>query len=130
MPTGGTGAKDVSAIIPQFDAYAEKTFQQSGVPGMAVAVVKDDKVVYLRCFGVKNTTTREPVTPDTWFQIASISKSFTSASIAAINPGFRLSDPWMTEHVTFRDLLSHRTGLTEYATDEPLENFGYNRSEI
>ena len=84
MTPGTTGTQDLSAVIPKFDAYAEQSFTQSGVPGMAVAIVKNDAVVYLRCFGVKNITTREPVDPDTRFQLASISKSFTSATIASM----------------------------------------------
>jgi CubicO group peptidase (beta-lactamase class C family) len=145
VPTAAPGAPNVTSIIPQFDAYAEKTFRGSGVPGMAVAVVQNDTVVYLRCFGVRNITTRDPITPDTRFQLASVSKSFTSTAIASmvgtdelswddrvatINPDFRLSDPWVTEHLTLRDLLSHRTGLPEYAGDELDESFAYNRSEI
>jgi CubicO group peptidase (beta-lactamase class C family) len=145
ITAGTTGAQDISAIIPKFDAYAEQSFTKSGVPGMAVVVVKNDTVVYLRCFGVKNITTRAPVTPDTRFQLASISKSFTSASIASmvgngelswddpvasLNPGFRLSDPWVSDHVTIRDLLSMRTGFPEYGADELQYTFGYNRSEI
>jgi len=133
------------AAIAQFDAYAEQTFQKSATPGMAVAIIKNDTVVYLRCFGVKNITTQEPVGPDTRFQLASISKSFTSATIASmvgtgdlswddkvvnIDPSFRLSDPWVTEHITFRDLLSHRTGLPEYTGDVLQDTFAYNRSEI
>jgi CubicO group peptidase (beta-lactamase class C family) len=144
VQAGNPGSENTSAIIPQFDAYAEQAFQKSGVPGMAVAVVQNDTVIYLRCFGVTNITTREPVTPDTRFQLASISKSVTSATIASmvgdgeiswddrvapINPDFQLSDPWVTEHVTFRDLLSHRTGLPEYAGDD-LQELGYNRSEM
>lgn len=112
---------------------------------MAVAVVQNDTVVYLRCFGVKNITTQDPITPDTRFQLASISKSFTTTAIASmvgngelswddrvapIDPDFRLSDPWVTEHVTFRDLLSHRTGLPEYGGDVLQYRFAYNRSEI
>jgi CubicO group peptidase (beta-lactamase class C family) len=142
--TGTTVTQNVTALIPQFDAYAEQTFNRSGVPGMAVAIVQNDSVIYMRCFGVANTTTGEPVTPDTRFQLASISKSFTSATIASmagdgeiswdtkvatITPGFRLSDPWVSDHVTFRDLLSHRTGLPEYGGDD-LQDLGYNRSEI
>jgi len=112
---------------------------------MAVAIVRDDEVVYLNCFGVKNTTTGEPVDPDTRFQLASISKSFTATTIAAmvgegelswddhvatINPDFQLYDPWITDHITFRDLLSHRTGLPEYTGDVLQDAFLYNRSEI
>jgi len=144
MPAGTTGPQNATALIPQFDAYAEQTFNRSGVPGMAVAIVQNDSVIYMRCFGVTNTTTKEPVTPDTRFQLASISKSFTSATIASmvgdgelswdtkvatLTPDFSLSDPWVSRHVTFRDLLSHRTGLPEYAGDD-LQDLGYNRSEI
>ena len=143
-PAVTSGAKDTSAAIRQFDTYATEQFMKSKVPGMAVAIVKNDTVVYLRCFGVKNLTTREPVTPDTRFQLASISKTFTSASIASmvgqnelswddrvvsLYPGFRLSDPYRTGQVTIRDLLMHRTGLPAYAGDE-LQDIGYNRSEI
>ena len=143
-PAGINGAKTLNAIIPQFDAYTGQLFNKSRVPGMAVAVVKDDSVIYLRCFGVKNLTTREPIGPDTRFQLASISKTFTSASIASmvgrgelslddrvvsLYPGFRLSDPWVSDHVTIRDLLMHRTGLPPYAGDE-LQDIGYNRQEI
>lgn len=150
VPVTGTvvktsAAADAAALIPQFDAYAEKTFNQSGVPAMAVAVVKDDKVIYLRTFGVKNVTTKEPVNPDTRFQLASISKAVTATMIAemvgngelswddtivSVNPGFKLSDPYVTQHVTFRDLLSHRSGLPEYGTDELQYEFMYTRPEI
>ncbi len=137
--------KNIASAIPQFDAYAEKTFQRSGVPGMAVAIVKNDTVVYLRTFGVKNTTTKEPVDNFTRFQLASISKSFTTATIASMvgdgelswddtiisrNPGFRLNDSYLTEHATLRDLLTHRTGLPAYAGDDLQYELGYNRSEI
>ena len=112
---------------------------------MAVAIVKDDKVIYLRTFGVKNITTKEPVGPDTRFQLASISKSITGSMIASmagngelslddpiasINPGFTLSDPYVSGHATFRDLLSHRSGLPEYGGDDLQYGFGYSRTEI
>jgi CubicO group peptidase (beta-lactamase class C family) len=138
------GTADPAGTAAKLDAFAAETFAKSGVPGMAVAVVKDDKVVYMRCFGVRNVTTKEPVDPDTRFQLASISKSFTTASIAslvgkgelswdqpvsALYPGFRLKDSWVTEHTTIRDLLMHRTGLPEYGSDD-LQEIGYNRSEM
>lgn len=139
-----TGDEEIEALLQQFDAYAEETFNKSIVPGMAVALVDNDTIIYKRCFGVKNVTTLEPVTPDTRFYLASISKTFTSGTIASlvgdkelswddrvsgIDSGFNLSDPWITERVTFRDLLSHRTGLPEYAGDE-LSELDFNRSEI
>jgi CubicO group peptidase (beta-lactamase class C family) len=141
----GTGAADIGPLVSQFDAYAEMTFTTSGVPGAAVAIVKDDKVIYTRCFGVKNITTKEPVGPDTRFQLASISKSMTGTLIASMagngelswddtivsaNPGFMLSDPYVTEHATYRDLLSHRSGLPAYGGDDLQNGFGYSRQEI
>jgi CubicO group peptidase (beta-lactamase class C family) len=147
-PAAAPAASDsayLATALDRFDDYAGTTFEKSGVPGMAVAIVRDDEVIYLKCFGVKNITTQELVDPSTWFQLASISKSFTATTIAAlvgegnlswddpivaINPGFRLYDPWVTDYVTFRDLLSHRTGLPEYTGDVLQNAFLYNRSEI
>ncbi len=137
-------AADLEKTVSAFDLYTEELFNKSGVPGMAVAVIQNDTIIYEKCFGVINLTTQEPVTADTRFQLASISKSFTTATIASmvgtgnlswddsaagINPDLQFSDPWITEHVTLRDLLSHRTGLPEYAGDE-LAELGYTRSEI
>lgn len=110
---------------------------------MAVAIVQNDTVVYQKCFGVINVSSKIPVTADTRFQLASISKSFTTATIASmvgtgdlswdqriadLDPDLQFSDPWITGHVTLRDLLSHRTGLPEYAGDE-LAEIGYTRAE-
>ncbi|MCX6698734.1 MAG: serine hydrolase [Methanomicrobiales archaeon] len=143
-PPVSMSEKDVASLIPQFDAYTREIFGKSKVPGMAVAVIKNDSVIYLRSFGVKNITTMEPIGPDTRFQLASISKTFTSASIASmvgrgelswddqvvtLDHGFQLSDQWVSDHVTIRDLLMHRTGLPAYAGDE-LQDIGYNRQEV
>ncbi len=134
----------VKAILPQFDAQAEDLFTRSQVPGAAVAVVAGDGAVYVRCFGIREVGKPEKVDKDTVFQLASISKSFTTAMLAALVtsreigwddplqkywPGFALWDPWVSRHVTFRDLTAQRSGLPEYAGDE-LEQFGYGRLEI
>lgn len=96
------------------------------VPGMAIVVVVDDKVVLAEGLGERDREARQPVTADTLFQIGSTTKAFTSALIAtlvdggvlnwdnrvsALLPGFRLSDPEAAEECTLRDLLSHRTGV-------------------
>ena len=134
----------VKAILPEFDAQAEDIFTRSQVPGAAVAVVAGDGAVYVRCFGVREVGKPEKVDKDTVFQLASISKSFTTTMLAALVtereigwddpvekywPGFALWDPWVSRHVTFRDLTAQRSGLPEYAGDE-LEQFGYGRMEI
>jgi len=134
----------VKAILPEFDAQAEDIFTRSQAPGAAVAVVAGDGAVYVRCFGIREVGKPEKVDKDTVFQLASISKSFTTTMLAALVgereigwddpvekywPGFALWDPWVSRHVTFRDLTAHRSGLPEYAGDE-LEQFGYGRMEI
>ena len=114
------------------------------VPGAAVAVVYDDAVVYERGFGVRELGKPEPITPETVFQIASLSKSLSSTLVAAVvgdgtttwdatigslEPGFALSDPWVSDQVTIRDMLCHRSGLPAYGGDPLVFNFGYDRDE-
>ena len=96
------------------------------VPGAALAIVKDDRVIYLKGFGVANVESKEPVTPETVFAIGSCTKSFTSAALAMLAdegkidwddpvrkhvPFFHLADPLADANVTLRDLLCHRTGI-------------------
>lgn len=131
--------------IAQFDAYVQDLFDQGVVPGMAVSVISKDRVVYQKCFGVKKAGTAEPIDSDTVFQIGSSSKPFTAATIATLvddgtltwddrivrdYPEFRMFDPWVTEHLTYRDTLVHRSGLPSHATGELMVPFSYNSSEI
>ncbi len=96
------------------------------VPGMAVAVVQDDKVVFAKGFGTSNLNTNAKVNKDTLFGIASNTKAFTSAALAKLVdegklswddrvidhlPEFRLYDSYVTREMRVRDLLSHRSGL-------------------
>jgi CubicO group peptidase (beta-lactamase class C family) len=102
---------------------ARKTFD---VPGIAVAVVKDGRMVYARGFGVRKLGDPAPVTQNTLFGIASNSKAFTAASLAMLVdegklawddrvidhlPWFQMSDPYVTREMRVRDLLTHRSGL-------------------
>jgi CubicO group peptidase (beta-lactamase class C family) len=111
---------------------------------MAIVVVYKDKVVYLKGFGVRQAGTDTPITADTVFQLASVSKPMASTVLAAlvgeevINwddpvikhfPEFRLYVPWVTEQVTLRDMLCHRSGLPDGAGDK-LEDMGYTQEEI
>lgn len=96
------------------------------VPGMAVAVVQDDNVVFAKGFGTRNLNTHAKVNKDTLFGIASNTKAFTSAALAKLVdegklswddrvidhlPEFRLYDSYVTREMRIRDLLSHRSGL-------------------
>ena len=109
------------------DAYAEQAMRDWHVPGMALAVVKDDSVVYMRGFGTRTLGRDEPVDEHTSFAIASTTKAFTATAIAMLVdegkvrwddpvsrhiPEFAIAaDPGLSGELTVRDLLSHRTGL-------------------
>ena len=140
--SGTPGA--IEQLVPQIEDYIAKGMQKTGVPGVAVGIVYRDKVVYLQGFGVRKAGTSSPVDADTVFQLASVSKPIASTVVAAmvgrgeiswddkivnLDPGFKLSDPTVTEQVTIRDFLSHRSGLPTSAGDV-LEDLGFSRPEI
>jgi CubicO group peptidase (beta-lactamase class C family) len=137
-------AAQVDAALDRLDDLIEDGMTQTGVPGTAVAVVYDDQVVYERGFGVRELGKPEPITPETVFQIASLSKAVSSTLVAAVigdgtttwdatigslEPGFALADPWVSDQVTIRDLLCHRSGLPAYGGDPLVFTFGYDRDE-
>lgn len=118
--------------LQQLDATVERVRQQFDVPGVAVAVVKDGKVVLERGWGLREIGRPEPVQADTLFAIASNTKAFTATSLNLLAeegrlkmsdrvvdhlPGFRMSDPYVTGEMRIRDLLSHRSGLSLGAGD-------------
>ncbi len=137
--------KAVDASFGRLDEIVRAAIDRTGTPGVAVAVVVDDEVVYTKGYGVRNTETNQPVEPDTVFQIASMSKPL-SATIMAGAAGrgvfewddpivkhstrWALNDPWVTEHVTFADLFAHRSGLPGGVAGNDLESVGYDRAVI
>ncbi|MEO8074345.1 MAG: serine hydrolase domain-containing protein, partial [Acidobacteriota bacterium] len=140
---GSLSAVAQDAPLQGFDDYVNKAIKDWDVPGVAIAVVKDDKVVFAKGYGVRELGKPEKVDENTMFAIGSSSKAFTSAAIAMLVddgklkwddhatkylPGFQLFDPYVTREMTVRDLLSHRIGLERgdqlwYATD-------YSRDDI
>src|SRR3954468_1657183 len=136
--------RPIAPLLKQIETFIKSGMRTTGVPGVAVAVVYHDRVVYLEGFGVRKAGNNAPVNPDTVFQLASLSKPIASTVIAnlvgngevnwdskivELDPSFRLSDPGATERVTVRDLLSHRSGLPTSAGDA-LEDLGFSRPEI
>ncbi len=110
-----------------FDEYVNKAIKEWGIPGVAIAIVKDDKIVFAKGFGVRELNKPEPVDEKTLFAIGSSSKAFTAASLAMLVddsklkwddpatkylPGFQLYDPYSTRELTVNDLITHRSGLT------------------
>lgn len=130
-------AEATPAELQGLDAYIEKSMADWKVPGLAIAVVKDDKLVWVHGFGHRNLDEPQPVDADTLFAIGSNTKAFTAAALGTLVesgklgwdervadalPGFQMYDPYVTREVTVRDLLSHRSGTCGedgvwYATD-------------
>jgi CubicO group peptidase (beta-lactamase class C family) len=115
-----------SDIPPSLDRYIERGMGAFDVPGLAIAIVKDGDVVLTKGYGVRDKEGGGAVDADTVFGIASISKSFTAAALAMLVeegklqwdapvrlylPDFKMRDPYVSQHVTIRDLLTHRCGL-------------------
>jgi len=124
--TGGETVLAQSLSAREFDEYVTRGMRDWEIPGLAIAVVKDDKVVLQKTYGVRRLGQNAPVDEHTMFAIGSATKAFTSTALAMLvdagkarwdDPaakylkGFRLPDPYVTESVTIRDLLSHRTGI-------------------
>jgi len=145
-----------TAAVPAFDLdqdvnSALKTFD---VPGIAIAIVKDGKVITAKGFGVRKLGDPAPVDAKTLFEVASNSKGFTAAALSMLVdegklawddpvtkhlPGFQMYDSYVTGAMTIRDLLTHRSGLglgagdllwwptTTFSTDEIIEKLRYIR---
>lgn len=134
----------IDAAIGKLDGMAAEIMAKTGIPGMAVAVVRGGATVYAKGFGVRKVGEAAPVDADTVFQIASVSKSLAATVVARQVgrgvvawdtpivehlPWFALNDPWVTRHVTIADLFAHRSGLPDHAGDI-LEDLGYDRRAV
>ena len=110
----------------EIDALVERSLKTFEVPGMAVAVIKDGKVIHQKGYGVRSLNTMEAVDEDTLFSIASLTKAFTTTAIAQLVdqgkihwddkvikyiPEFRLYNDYVTKDFMIRDLLVHRSGM-------------------
>src|SRR4029450_12945117 len=135
--------------FPGFDAYVRSALTTWKVPGAAVAIVRNDSVIYAKGYGVREIGKPAAVDERTMFAIGSSSKAFTSAAVAMLVdsakvsldapattylPGFQLFDNYATREITVRDLLSHRSGLargellwygSDYDRDEILRRVRY-----
>ena len=137
-------SEQVTHAVQEVEKLAQKQIDQNAVPGLAIAVVFQDKVVYAKGFGVRDVNTKAPVDADTVFQLASVSKPIGSTVVAelvgegkiswdsklsALDPTFEMFDPWVTREITVRDMYAHRSGLPDHAGDL-LEDLGFTRTEI
>ncbi len=129
----------------KLDKYIEKSAQAWKIPGLAVAVVSGDSIVFAKGYGVRNINNKEKVDSKTLFAVASNTKSFTSAALSIlvkegkINwndkvrkyiPYFELYDPYVSNNMTIRDLLCHRSGLETFSGDLLWYETNYTRKEV
>lgn len=114
-----------SADLSELDAYITKSMAAFGVAGLSIAIVKDDRVVMARGYGVRDVRGRQPVDENTIFAIGSMTKSITTVAAGRLVdagrlgwddllvrrvPGFAVGDAYVTGAATLRDAFSHRTG--------------------
>jgi len=112
--------------LKAFDAYVAQGVKDWEIPGLAVAIVKDDSVVFARGYGVRELGKSDRVDEHTLFAIGSTTKAMTALSVLMLReegklrlgdpvlrylPTLQLHDPVMTRELTVRDLLTHHTGL-------------------
>lgn len=130
-------AAQAQKLDAKFDAYVAQTMRDWKVPGLALAVVRNDSVIVSKGYGTRTLDKNEPVDDRTIFAIGSSSKAFTATLVAMLVdeskmrwdapatdylPSLELYDPYVSKELTIRDLLTHRSGLARgdlmwYATD-------------
>lgn len=138
-------AQSIKKPIESLDEYYAKALTDWNVPGMAIAIVRNDSVLLSRGYGVLEVNKPEKVNNKTLFAIASNTKAFTAAALAILVdegkikwddqvikyiPWFQLYDPYVTQNMKIRDLLSHRSGLATFSGDLLWFGSNYSRQEV
>lgn len=122
-------AKAAAESLAGFSDFIKGAMKDWNVPGLAVAVVKDDAIIFSEGFGFRDVKKQVPVTRDTLFAIGSSTKAFTVMALGLLAedgklswdepirtylPGFKLKSDFATDHMTPRDLVTHRSGLPRH----------------
>jgi CubicO group peptidase (beta-lactamase class C family) len=132
-------------VKDSLDVYVNREMKRWNIPALAVAIVKDGKVVACKGYGTTESNGTKKVDENTLFQIASNSKAFTGTSLAMLDarkkislddkatkwlPYFSLKEPYASKEVTVRDLLCHRIGFQTFQSDFLNWNCNLTRKEI
>ena len=119
-------------VKDSLDIYVNRALTDWQIPGVAICVVKNGKIVFMNGYGVKETGTNDKVDENTLFMIGSNSKAFTATALAMLDaekklslddkvqkwlPDFKLYDPWVAKEASIRDLLCHRLGFETFQGD-------------
>ena len=120
---------DLTKKLEKLRQYVSSIMKDAKVPGLAMAIVKDGEVIFAEGFGYRDKEKELPVTRKTLFAIGSCTKAFTTAAIGILSdegsvewnkpvrtylPSFQLKDDYITENMTVRDLVTHRSGLPRH----------------
>ena len=132
-------------IRDSLDSYIQQGLKDWILPGLAIVIVKDGKVVWMKGYGVRDIESKKPVDENTLFMIASNTKLFTGSALALLEsqgklslddpitkyfPTYRLYDSTSTRLVSIRDMLSHHIGTTDFEGDFTFWNTALSRDEI
>ena len=140
-----TQQSEPAFIRDSLDGYIQKGLHDWNLPGLAIVIVKDGKVVLMKGYGVRDIVSKKPVDEHTLFMIASNTKLFTGSSLALLEtqdklslddpitkyfPDYRLYDSMSTKLVSIRDMLSHHIGTKTFEGDFTFWNTSLSREEI
>ena len=129
--------------MQRLSEFINEAMQEWKVPGLAIAIIKDSQIIFCEGFGKRDVEQNLSVTPQTLFAIASCTKPFTTMAMSILVerglldwdkpvrsylPTFKLYDSYATEHITPRDLVTHRSGLPRH--DAMWSQSPFTRQEI
>ena len=118
--------------LKHLDSYYNKAFIEWHIPGMAIAIVNNNSIIFSQGYGYADLESKTKVNSNTLFAIASNTKAFTASALAQLVehgkitwndkvidhlPYYRLYDHYTTQNMTIEDLLSHRNGLKTFSGD-------------
>lgn len=141
--TNAQASGDLAKQLQTIEEKTEARRRELGIPGMALAIVKDDQIIYAKGLGYKDFEKQVPVTADTQFAIGSATKAFTALSVLMTQDEgklnlddspkkylsyFKMKDEETDKNITIRDLLSHSSGLNR--TDLAMITGKLSRAEL
>jgi len=146
QPKATTAVLTEDEIFARLDKYVEEVAEDWNLKGIVVMIGDDKTVLHQKCLGYRDPEAQEPIPMDehTVFQIASVSKSFTTALVASlvdegkikwddkvidILPDFEFADSWVTKNATIEDFCCHRSGLKDFNGSSGAR-LGYSKKEM
>jgi len=132
-------------ISDSLDIYVNRAIEQWQIPGAAVLIIKDGKVVVAKGYGLKELGTNDKVDENTLFMIGSNTKAFTGTALAILEhdeklklddkvikylPDFKMKDTWITNELNLQDIVSHRMGLETFQGDFMYWTSDLNANEV